>query len=661
VVKKSENYYRGLKRMNKLLGKLKRKLLSKAVLQRSAAFIMSACLFFVSTGVDVFAYEGKNGGDYDAILRELTELCGDEAKAREICDYMRDKGLLGQNFFTKIILVNGSPKTVDEVRALISDAAADLSAPVSIDGYELTLGDLKKMIEIEDEIKRLQDTYFSDVPLTEEQERAIRDIQDQIEHEGINLYGPEGAFDGAGGGTASETGTPETENSETGASEAGASETGTSETGASEAGASETNVPEVPDVPPTGGQEAGLGSVTTVYETEASETEVPDFDYVEPVMTVKEWAGPEPLSSEEYVAQTPTPTPPRQRATPTGIPSGAAAHDLRIVVPKSVTVPVGSTDVLVELRLVNKYSGNYVNAIKPVTFYVEAMDGAVNGTLSIGENVAIVSGTDNKKLKVTIPAGQNSAKFYAVEALGGQISRWNGDAAFSLLYTSPTAAVFTTSGTDPKSSTEIGTAASTIVKVTNDYVWDTTASFETALRTQINGGATSKFDDAVNAAAVAARAFFSDVTVTGTVGNNGNRGVNITKDFVAGALDPATLSLNISGVTLTEKQKDLIRDGVVTELRMPLSVTGTVGSSAKPLNLNSVSAFQFTGKSRTSYQQVFDTWVGDTGELNRVKSGGQFPNNIPPLTDTQYSAMYTVPLTLSKNAGDPQQGPCDFP
>jgi len=124
------------------------------------------------------------------ILEILRGIFGDNAQALEILEKLKSLGLLDENgeLTTDEVEVDGKLLTLDEVRELVNSEGVDLDKVVSVDGINLTLRNLKIMIEIEDELQRIKDTYFrDDVSLNEAQLEALYSINAQLASKGIPL------------------------------------------------------------------------------------------------------------------------------------------------------------------------------------------------------------------------------------------------------------------------------------------------------------------------------------------------------------------------------------------------------------------------------------------------------------------------------------------
>ena len=126
------------------------------------------------------------------ILASLKELCGSNAEAQTVMDEMIHLGVLDQdgNLVTSEVTVDGKKLTLDEVRKLVNAPDTDLTKRVTVDGTALTLANLKTIIQIEDELQKIQDKYFSGgVTLTAAQRASLKSFYQQLETQGVRLYG----------------------------------------------------------------------------------------------------------------------------------------------------------------------------------------------------------------------------------------------------------------------------------------------------------------------------------------------------------------------------------------------------------------------------------------------------------------------------------------
>ena len=97
------------------------------------------------------------------LLDCLTALYGRE-EALKLLDSLRAAGIIDArgNFLSYQIELDGKKLTTEEALALVNDPDTDLTRKCKVDGKELTLADLKTILEIEEEIERIRELYFTD-------------------------------------------------------------------------------------------------------------------------------------------------------------------------------------------------------------------------------------------------------------------------------------------------------------------------------------------------------------------------------------------------------------------------------------------------------------------------------------------------------------------
>lgn len=139
-----------------------------------------------------FAAMGQTAGNTTAenqrILNALTGYSGDAAGAGALLDKL---GLLddeGNLIVNQSIRLDGVEMTLDQVEALLADPGTDLSRTASVDGYPVTLENLKIMLQIERELQRLKDTYFSGDTFGADATGNLNSLMSQIENEGISMF-----------------------------------------------------------------------------------------------------------------------------------------------------------------------------------------------------------------------------------------------------------------------------------------------------------------------------------------------------------------------------------------------------------------------------------------------------------------------------------------
>ena len=77
--------------------------------------------------------------------------------------------------------------TLAAVMELLENPATDLTRIADVDGTPVALGDLKTMIQIEQELQRIKDTYFSGREFTGEALENLNNLMEQLELQGISL------------------------------------------------------------------------------------------------------------------------------------------------------------------------------------------------------------------------------------------------------------------------------------------------------------------------------------------------------------------------------------------------------------------------------------------------------------------------------------------
>lgn len=126
-------------------------------------------------------------------LLDLGVFGGDETK-KALADATREEkerfaSILAEIVASDTIHLNGEECSLDTIRQMLADPDVDLSQKVDVDGIEVTMGDLKTMVEIEDQIQAIADSYLFPEDMTEEQKKAYDSILNQLDTDGIELSG----------------------------------------------------------------------------------------------------------------------------------------------------------------------------------------------------------------------------------------------------------------------------------------------------------------------------------------------------------------------------------------------------------------------------------------------------------------------------------------
>lgn len=143
---------------------------------------------------------GNDPAVNQAILNELDALTG--GSGAEAAAVLEQYGLLDENGQLNVdetINLNGEDMTLDEVMALLEDPSTDLTEVGYVDGTPIALGDLKTIVEIEQELQRIQETYFSDRTFSGEAVENLNSLLDQMETSGISLQSDAATLSGQSG------------------------------------------------------------------------------------------------------------------------------------------------------------------------------------------------------------------------------------------------------------------------------------------------------------------------------------------------------------------------------------------------------------------------------------------------------------------------------
>ena len=126
-----------------------------------------------------------------SLLQQLQGMYGGNLTQTDVEEELKNMGLLGDDgnlSVTQNIMVDGTPMTLEQVKAMIAKPGTDLSKTVSVDGTKVTLANLQIMIKIEDELKRLKETYLtSAVPFDAQREKSYASLQTQLQSTGLNM------------------------------------------------------------------------------------------------------------------------------------------------------------------------------------------------------------------------------------------------------------------------------------------------------------------------------------------------------------------------------------------------------------------------------------------------------------------------------------------
>ena len=131
---------------------------------------------------------GNTPEENQAILEQLSALTG--GSSDQVLSMLKALGLLDEagNFkVDQTITLDGQVLTLAAVMELLENPDTDLTRIADVDGTPVALGDLKTMIQIEQELQRIKDTYFSGKEFTGEALENLNSLMEQLELQGISL------------------------------------------------------------------------------------------------------------------------------------------------------------------------------------------------------------------------------------------------------------------------------------------------------------------------------------------------------------------------------------------------------------------------------------------------------------------------------------------
>lgn len=160
--------------------------------KRFLAALLSLCMTLTLLPTTAFAAVsdslGNSPEENQAILEQVSALTGDSSD--QVLSMLNALGLLDEDGNFKVdqtITLDGQVLTLAAVMELLENPATDLTRIADVDGTPVALGDLKTMIQIEQELQRIKDTYFSGREFTGEALENLNSLMEQLELQGISL------------------------------------------------------------------------------------------------------------------------------------------------------------------------------------------------------------------------------------------------------------------------------------------------------------------------------------------------------------------------------------------------------------------------------------------------------------------------------------------
>lgn len=160
--------------------------------KRILSILLLCCMVLTMLPTAAFAAVSDSLGntpkENQAILEHLSALTG--GSSDQVLSMLNALGLLDEdgNFKAdQTITLDGRVLTLAAVMELLENPATDLTRIADVDGTPVALGDLKTMIQIEQELQRIKDTYFSGREFTGEALENLNSLMEQLELQGISL------------------------------------------------------------------------------------------------------------------------------------------------------------------------------------------------------------------------------------------------------------------------------------------------------------------------------------------------------------------------------------------------------------------------------------------------------------------------------------------
>ncbi len=171
--------------------------------KRILSILLVCCMVLTMPPTAAFAAVSDSLGntpeENQAILEQLSALTG--GSSDQVLSMLNALGLLDEDGNFKVdqtITQDGRVLTLAAVMELLEDPATDLTRIADVDGTPVALGDLKTMIQIEQELQRIKDTYFSGREFTGEALKNLNSLMEQLELQGISLRNPASATEPVG-------------------------------------------------------------------------------------------------------------------------------------------------------------------------------------------------------------------------------------------------------------------------------------------------------------------------------------------------------------------------------------------------------------------------------------------------------------------------------
>ena len=160
--------------------------------KRILSILLICCMVLTMLPTTAFAAVSDSLGntpeENQEILEQLSALTG--GSSDQVLSMLNALGLLDEAGNLKVdqtITLDGQVLTLAAVMEQLENPATDLTRIADVDGTPVALGDLKTMIQIEQELQRIKDTYFSGREFAGEALENLNSLMEQLELQGISL------------------------------------------------------------------------------------------------------------------------------------------------------------------------------------------------------------------------------------------------------------------------------------------------------------------------------------------------------------------------------------------------------------------------------------------------------------------------------------------
>ena len=148
------------------------------------ASILIVCMLFTMMPQQALAAVTETIGlktqEKEAILQELRAITGSEEEAQALYYRMNALGLFDDkgNWVTEELMIDGNIFTLQEAKMAVEQM--DDNKLVTVGDVTISVRDLKIMIEIEEEITRIKETYFRGEEWTTQEVNSIESLQQSL-------------------------------------------------------------------------------------------------------------------------------------------------------------------------------------------------------------------------------------------------------------------------------------------------------------------------------------------------------------------------------------------------------------------------------------------------------------------------------------------------